>query len=614
MLDLDEVAGDDVAAVLAAARRAITERDARIAEHEAKLAEREAENATQAAMLEKQASQYEALRAAYMELELELKLLKRRIFIAKAERVDTAQLQLEFEELTKKLEALSGLLGQDETEPETTDPDPDEEGEPDPAPDDDNQPPAPPPKPRPKGRRKLAEMDLPQETVELTDPTMEKLIEEGKARRMAPEVSYKIGRKPAEFYKLEVRRVTYATCPDEKNGRSEIYTTEVPPELIPRCLAAPSMLAEIVTDKFNKGLPLYRQEQCLGFESFPIDRGTMSRWLDLLGRKFHVTIVGAMDGHARGNAFCIATDATGFPVQPGPLDGGPRRSCLKGHYFVRIADRDHIIFDFTKRHRTQDVRALFKGYSGYIQADACSVYDALFRPAKPGDPDDDGCERDEAGCWSHCRRKFFEAAFAKLVIGREGLVRLSKIFEVDEKTCRAGKPPPSTIKRRREQHLAPLIDEFIEFAKDAYEREKTRRGPARTALGYVVRQEGPLRAVLRDGRIRLDNNRSERELRKVVRIRDACLFVGSDAHGVSAAAHLTLIASAKLHRLDPRQYIRDIIRVLPFWPEDRYLELAPLYWSETRARLDPAELQAEVGWITVPPARPTDSGEEPAAQ
>ncbi|MCB9609005.1 MAG: transposase [Polyangiaceae bacterium] len=220
----------------------------------------------------------------------------------------------------------------------------------------------------------------------------------------------------------------------------------------------------------------------------------------------------------------------------------------------------------------------------------------------------------EVGCWSHARRKFFEAAFAKLAIGREGLVYLHKIFEV-ERRCRAGKPPPSTIKTRRQQHLAPLIDAFIDFAKQHYEREKKRRGPARAALGYVVRQEGPLRAALTDGRLRIDNNWSERELRKVVRIRDAALFAGSTAHAENAGAHLTLIASAKLHHLNPREYVRDLIRVLPCWPDDRYLELSPLFWAQTRARLDPDELAAEVGWITVPDPIPLHRpGEESPAE
>jgi IS66 C-terminal element len=40
---------------------------------------------------------------------------------------------------------------------------------------------------------------------------------------------------------------------------------------------------------------------------------------------------------------------------------------------------------------------------------------------------------------------------------------------------------------------------------------------------------------------------------------------------------MSLIASARLHRLDPEAYLRDLIRLVPHWPRDRYLELAPRY-------------------------------------
>ena len=79
------------------------------------------------------------------------------------------------------------------------------------------------------------------------------------------------------------------------------------------------------------------------------------------------------------------------------------------------------------------------------------------------------------------------------------------------------------------------------------------------------------------------------------------VFFGSDDHAESAASFFSLLASARLHRLDPEAYIRDVLRVLPYWPKDRYLELAPKYWSATRARLSADELRDEVGPITVPP-------------
>lgn len=61
-----------------------------------------------------------------------------------------------------------------------------------------------------------------------------------------------------------------------------------------------------------------------------------------------------------------------------------------------------------------------------------------------------------------------------------------------------------------------------------------------------------------------------------------------------------MIASARLHDLDPEDYLRDVLRVLPLWPKDRYLELSPKNWAATRARLDAAELEREIGWLTIP--------------
>jgi hypothetical protein len=82
--------------------------------------------------------------------------------------------------------------------------------------------------------------------------------------------------------------------------------------------------------------------------------------------------------------------------------------------------------------------------------------------------------------------------------------------------------------------------------------------------------------------------------------RKAWLFCGSDDHAKSTAALYSLVASARLHGLDPEEYLRCLIRLVPLWPADRMLELAPLFWPRTRARLDAKQLAAEFGYITVP--------------
>lgn len=89
--------------------------------------------------------------------------------------------------------------------------------------------------------------------------------------------------------------------------------------------------------------------------------------------------------------------------------------------------------------------------------------------------------------------------------------------------------------------------------------------------------------------------------RTVATGRKAWLFVGSDNHAESAGHIFSLIAFCKLHRPDPETYLRDLFRVLTYWPKDRYLELAPKYWTRTRALLDPGELARELGPLTLQP-------------
>lgn len=531
--------------------------------------------------------EYARLWRSYEQLKEELALIKRRMFIATAERVDTTQLQLEFEELVKKLNALSGEQndGSEQDDGQNEGKGKNESGD------------KPRARPKPTGRRKLEDAGLPEVPIEVPDPLFEQLVAQGKAERIGFEESSKLAYERGGLRRVVIKRVKYAAT--NAQGETQIETAAVPAEVVPRCMASASTLALIATSKYCDGLPLFRIEQIFERWGFPLDRGTMSRWLEQLGATFGATVIEAAKRDALATAFCMMTDATGFAVQPGPSEDGVRRPCRKGHYFVMIADRDHIFFEFTPKETSESVRAMFKGFAGYLQADAKSVYDVLFRPPERGDPDDDGCTRIEVGCWSHARRKYWEAALAKQSVAREALVRIGKLFELDERYRKGN--PPSKIKELRQRHLKPLVHEFLAFATEQYERCKNERGSLRSAFGYCVRQADALSRFLEDGRLRMDNNLSESALRKVVIIRDSALFAGSDEHAESAGHILSLIASARLHGIEPQQYLRDLIRVLPYWPRQRFLELAPKFWAATRSRIDAVQLAKEIGVIDVPP-------------
>jgi hypothetical protein len=96
------------------------------------------------------------------------------------------------------------------------------------------------------------------------------------------------------------------------------------------------------------------------------------------------------------------------------------------------------------------------------------------------------------------------------------------------------------------------------------------------------------------------NNASERNIRPISIGRKNWLFFGSDDHADAAANLFSLVATCKLHGIDPEGYLTEVIRVMPYWPRERYLELSPRFWAETRTRLVADELARPIGHITVP--------------
>ena len=634
--------------------------DQRVAHLEAKLAEVTGE-------LKVAQERIAQLRSSYRRALEQLALMRRRIFSAKAERVEAAGLQLRFETLLAQVQELEAKLVEAGDTPSETQTDVAQDADPQDATTDNSDQSDRSDSVKGKGktraRRKLSESELPLIRVEIPDPELE-----GVAERIGFDDSYRLGYERGGMRRIQVARVVYklieraasasatdvvdtvvsspvgasttghegaieasaasAVCSNvaeaavtvgtpasestnsaraadgkpapEAAPKAKFVTAALPKELFRRSLLAPALVAHILITKFMMGVPFYRLEQKFALEGAGVDRSTMCRYAEDTGATLGA-IVEAARKEAFATAFCLSTDATGAAIQPGPLVDGQRRPCRKGHFFVVLADLDHVFFEYTKKHTSEVVCEMFKGFRGYIQADAHAVYDALFRGVPRLDensqlvPDPDAPI--EVGCWSHLRRKAWEAAVCKHQIGIDMLQRIEAIFGADRLLWKFS---PSKRKALRDVTVRPLVDQFFAWVK-AQHALVLERGLVNTALGYAIRQEQPLRRFLDDGRLRMENNGAERNIRPIAAARHGWLFFGSDDHAEAAANLFSLIASCKLHRLDPEAYFTDIIRVMPYWPRDRYLELSPKYWTATRARLDPKELELPIGHITVPP-------------
>jgi transposase len=529
------------------------------------------------------------LRASHERLRQELELFKRRLFIAKAERIDTRQLELEYARKLQELDQLAGTLGMGKTPNVVEDETPATDG-----------------KRRGKrkgnrgkGRRDLRSLPLEEERIVIDDPHLEALVDAGKVVRHGFEETRKIAHKRGGKRRVVIARVRYKTV--DAVGDTDVITTAMPEQTLPGAIATPSLVAHVIMENIGKGMPLFRSEGSSARDGVTLDRGTLSRWKKAVGDRLASTVVHAMRQHAIATAFCIATDATGICVQPIPNDR-TRQPCKKGHFLVQIADRDHILFDYLERETSEAIYARFRGFSGYVQADAKSVFNLLFADeatlkASRHEVEHDGCERVEVACWYHARRRFWEAAVAKNDIAREGLIRIGRIFELDESWT---KKPPAEIRQLRTTFLRPHVLAFFSWLEQQRPAFNDQRGLVRSALEYAHNHCDALQRFFDDGRLVLTNNGSERAIKPVATGRKAWLFCGSDDHAKSTAALFSLVTSARLHGLDPEEYLRCLVRLVPLWPAERMLELSPLFWKQTRLRLDPKALAAELGPIAIP--------------
>ena len=505
-------------------------------------------------------------------------ILKRRLFGNKTERSHTSEAQLAFGDLLaaeKRLQKeLDEAVAKAKEEAGVAEQEPGTPGE----------------RKKPKGRRNLLASNLPRCLVEILD---EELEAKG-CRRIGFEDSAQLMFRRGGFSVLVKRVARYEVV---KDGAATVIAVPSPETLFPRALLHTSAVAHLATSKFGLGVPHYRLERDVADQGVPLDRGTMSRYMEHAGNTLGATIVQAMWSDAISNAQVISTDATGALIQPAKIVGNDRaQACKKGHFFTAVVDCDAILFKYVEHHTSEAVKQLFGNFHGFLQADASNVYDILDR----GPPTDNDEGVSLVGCFAHLRRYFFEAAICRYSVGLQGLMRIRAIYAADEAVKRA----PATERRAlREQHVRPLMTSFFEWARSA--RDLTPgRNLATKALGYAVNQEAELLRVLESADLPLDNTRSERALRKIVVGRKAWMFYGSDTHAEAAAAIFSIIASCRLHRLDPFTYLDEILRVLPYWPRERYLELSPKHWSATRARLRPEELAAPLSAFEVPEVQP----------
>lgn len=410
---------------------------------------------------------------------------------------------------------------------------------------------------RHKPVRKPLPEHLPRVRVEIVPPEVERAGRDA-FEVIGTETREVLERRPASLVVVEVVKPKFVRKADKTALRTEVLAAETPELPIPRGTAGPGLLADSIVKRWQDHLPLNRLESIYRRDGIELGRSTLCTWHAELG-ELVAPLVEAMHHDALGQPY-VCVDATGVLVQH------PQR-CRRGHFWVLVAPRRHVLFQFSLHHDGDAVDRLLGDYRGTVVADAHAVYDHLYGPGKAT----------EAGCWSHLRQYVLEALFVDPERVREALAAIQALFRIERTIDRA---PPLERTQVRSELSRPLVEKF--FAWCDGERDLALEGsPLHDAIRYATNQRTALQRFLEDPRLPIHNNLSELHLRRQAVGRKNWLFVGSEDGAQVNTIFVSLLASCAMHRIEPWAYLRDLFCLLPRWPINRVLELAPANWQAT---------------------------------
>jgi transposase len=411
---------------------------------------------------------------------------------------------------------------------------------------------------RPTGRQPLPK-ELPREVVSLELPVAERVCSCGREkRRIGEDVSEKLEFVPSSLHVIQTRRAKYA-CPKCHLG---VSVAAAPPQAVEKSLAAEGLLAHVVVSKYADHLPLHRQEGIFARHGVELSRSTLVGWV------FDVAdavspIVAEMKQQILSTSY-LQTDDTPVLVLK-KLAGS-----FKGRLWTYLDPLGRqVVYDATPTHERAGPEAFLASFRGHLQADAYTGYDALYASGRII----------EVGCWAHGRRRFKEALETD-PRAAPILALVQELYRIEEEASSASHDERKALRHEKSRLVLDRIDEL----RKKLLAEVLPKSPLGEALRYQDNQWRALNRFVEDGRLRIDNNGAESQLRIVAVGRKNWLFAGSLEGARRAAILYSLVQSCKLAGIDPFVYLRDVLRRLPKHPQRLIAELTPKGWAEQIAR------------------------------
>lgn len=405
-----------------------------------------------------------------------------------------------------------------------------------------------------RGHREAVLENLPVETIEYRLSPEEQVCPccGDSLHEMSTEVRQEIKVIPAQVKVVKHVRYVYSCRRCEREEiNTPVVTAAMPAPVLPGSLVSPSAMAYVMNQKYVEGMPLYRQEQQLARLGVELSRQTLANWMLLGADRWLAPLYDCMREHLLGQDILHADETTLQVLrEPG------RAAETTSYIWLYRTGREGppiVLLDYQTTRASKHPRQFLAGFKGYLHVDGYAGYNGL--------PD-----VILIGCWAHARRKFDEALKAlpisersTPVAAKEGLDFCNRLFTIERELKDA------TNEERYKTRLVrsrPVLDAFLVWLKAQSPRVLPKSALGQ-AIKYCLNQWGKLEAFMQDGRLELDNNRSERSIKPFVIGRKNWLFANTPRGARASAIIYSIIETAKENGLNPFMYLSYLFEKLP---------------------------------------------------
>jgi transposase len=423
------------------------------------------------------------------------------------------------------------------------------------------------------GHRENMLKDLPTEVIEYRLSEAEQVCPccNGPLHEMSTEVKVELKVIPAQLTVVNHVQYIYGCRPCERTKiHPTILRASMPAPILPKSLVSPSIMAYVMSQKYVESMPLYRQEKQFERLGIELSRQTLANWM-LHGANPWLNLV-----YDRMHQLLLKQDVLHADETPLQVLHEPGRTASqKSYMWLYRTGRGIppiILYDYQTTRAGKHPCRFLAGYKGYLQTDGYSGYNDV--------PD-----IIQVGCFSHARRYFDEAIKAlpdshssAPVAAKEGLNFCNQLFAIERDIRHLSNEERYKIRLERSR---PVLDDFLIWL-NKQSKQALPKSAFGKAVTYCRNQWSKLESFMKDGRLEIDNNSSERAIKPFIIGRKNWLFCNTSRGAKASATIYSVIETAKENGLNPFEYLKYLFEQLPNI-DTKHLEIidALLPWSAT---------------------------------